>query len=161
MRRAARSIRWALFIVLSLAAILGDTVNYWIGHRVGGKAYSGEVKWIKKDHMERTHAFFEKYGGKAIFLARFVPIVRTFAPFVAGVSQMPYGFFIRWNVIGGIAWVGHLHGCWATSSATFPSSRKTSSWSSLPLSSSRSFRPWYEALKARKELRKPKVEAEA
>jgi membrane-associated protein len=96
---------WALLIVLSLAAIAGDTVNYWIGHRVGSKAYSGEVRWIKKDHMERTHAFFEKYGGKAIFLARFVPIVRTFAPFVAGVSQMPYGFFFRWNVIGGIAWV--------------------------------------------------------
>ena len=96
---------WAVFIVLSLAAIAGDTVNYWIGHRVGSKAYSGEVRWIKKDHMERTHAFFEKYGGKAIFLARFVPIVRTFAPFVAGVSRMPYGFFFRWNVIGGITWV--------------------------------------------------------
>lgn len=96
---------WAVFVVLSLAAIAGDTVNYWIGHRVGSKAYSGEVRWIKKDHMERTHAFFEKYGGKAIFLARFVPIVRTFAPFVAGVSQMPYGFFFRWNVIGGITWV--------------------------------------------------------
>ena len=96
---------WAVFVVLSLAAIAGDTVNYWIGHRVGSKAYSGEVRWIKKDHMERTSAFFEKYGGKAIFLARFVPIVRTFAPFVAGVSQMPYGFFFRWNVIGGITWV--------------------------------------------------------
>ncbi len=96
---------WAVFVVLSLAAIAGDTVNYWIGHRVGSKAYSGEVRWIKKDHMERTHAFFEKYGGKAIFLARFVPIVRTFAPFVAGVSQMPYGYFFRWNVIGGITWV--------------------------------------------------------
>ena len=96
---------WAVFVVLSLAAIAGDTVNYWIGHREGSKAYSGEVRWIKKDHMERTHAFFEKYGGKAIFLARFVPIVRTFAPFVAGVSRMPYGFFFRWNVIGGITWV--------------------------------------------------------
>lgn len=96
---------WALFAVLSLAAILGDTVNYWIGHRVGSKAYSGEVKWVKKEHMERTNAFFDKHGGKAIFLARFVPIVRTFAPFVAGVSQMNYGFFLRWNVIGGIVWV--------------------------------------------------------
>ncbi|HNS03261.1 MAG TPA: DedA family protein [Anaerolineae bacterium] len=97
---------WALFIVLSLAAILGDTVNYWIGHRVGSKAYSGEVKWVKKEHMERTNAFFDKHGGKAIFLARFVPIVRTFAPFVAGVSQMNYGFFLRWNIIGAITWVG-------------------------------------------------------
>lgn len=97
---------WVLFIVLSLAAVLGDTANYWIGHRVGAKAYTGEVRWIKKEYMERTHAFFAKHGGKAIFLARFVPIVRTFAPFVAGVSQMPYGYFFRWNVIGGIVWVG-------------------------------------------------------
>ncbi|RLC72306.1 MAG: DedA family protein [Chloroflexi bacterium] len=96
---------WALFILLSIAAIVGDTVNYWIGHRVGARAYTGEIKWIKKEYMERTHTFFEKHGGKTIFLARFVPIIRTFAPFVAGVSQMTYGFFIRWNVIGGIAWV--------------------------------------------------------
>ena len=97
---------WAMFILLSIAAIAGDTANYWIGQRVGAKAYTGEIKWIKKEYMERTHAFFEKHGGKAIFLARFVPIIRTFAPFVAGVSQMPYGYFVRWNVIGGIAWVG-------------------------------------------------------
>lgn len=96
---------WALFILLSIAAVAGDTANYWIGHRVGAKAYTGEVRWIKKAYMQRTHAFFEKHGGKTIFLARFVPIVRTFAPFVAGVSQMPYPFFVRWNIIGGIAWV--------------------------------------------------------
>ena len=96
---------WALFILLSIAAIVGDTVNYWIGHRVGARAYTGEIKWIKKEYMERTHAFFEKHGGKTIFMARFVPIIRTFAPFVAGVSQMTYGFFIRWNIIGGIVWV--------------------------------------------------------
>jgi membrane-associated protein len=88
-----------------VAAIAGDTANYWIGHRVGKKAYTGEVKWIKKEYMERTHAFFEKHGGKAIFLARFVPIIRTFAPFVAGVSEMSYGFFVKWNIIGGITWV--------------------------------------------------------
>jgi membrane-associated protein len=96
---------WIIFSLLSVAAIAGDTANYWIGHRIGKKAYSGEVKWIKKEYMDRTHAFFEKHGGKAIFLARFVPIIRTFAPFVAGVSEMSYGFFIRWNIIGGIAWV--------------------------------------------------------
>jgi membrane-associated protein len=96
---------WMIFILLSIAAIAGDTVNYWIGHRVGAKAFTGEVRWIKKAYMERTHGFFEKYGGKTIFLARFVPIVRTFTPFVAGVSQMPYGYFLRWNVIGGVAWV--------------------------------------------------------
>ena len=96
---------WAIFILLSIAAVAGDTANYWIGHRIGAKAYTGEIKWIKKEYMERTHRFFEKHGGKTIFLARFVPIVRTFAPFVAGVSRMSYGFFIRWNVIGGVAWV--------------------------------------------------------
>jgi membrane-associated protein len=95
-----------LFIVLSFAAILGDTVNYWIGHKLGARVYSGEVKWVRHDYIVKTHEFFEKHGGKTIFLARFVPIVRTFAPFVAGASQMPYDFFIRWNVIGGIAWVG-------------------------------------------------------
>ncbi len=96
---------WLMFALLAFAAVAGDTVNYWIGHRVGAKAYRGEVRWIKKEYMERTHAFFAKHGGKTIFLARFVPIIRTFAPFVAGGSQMPYGFFIRWNVIGGITWV--------------------------------------------------------
>ena len=95
----------ALFVVLIAAAILGDTVNYWIGHKVGAKAYRGEVRWIKQDYMVRTHAFFEKHGGKTIFLARFVPIVRTFAPFVAGSSQMSYGFFLRWNIIGAVTWV--------------------------------------------------------
>ena len=96
---------WLILVLMSIAAVAGDTANYWIGHAIGAKAYTGEVKWIKKEYMERTHAFFEKYGGKAIFLARFVPIVRTFAPFVAGVSEMSYGFFFRWNVIGGLSWV--------------------------------------------------------
>jgi membrane-associated protein len=96
---------WVMFILLSIAAVAGDTVNYWIGHRVGARAYTGEVRWIKKEYMERTHAFFEKHGGKTIFLARFVPIIRTFTPFIAGVSQMSYGFFLRWNIIGGITWV--------------------------------------------------------
>lgn len=96
---------WTIFFLLSIAAVLGDTANYWIGHRVGHKAFTGEVKWVKKEYMDRTHLFFEKYGGRAIFLGRFVPIIRTFVPFVAGVSQMSYGYFFRWNVIGGITWV--------------------------------------------------------
>jgi membrane-associated protein len=94
-----------LWLLLILAAVGGDTANYWIGHAVGARAYTGEVKWIKKEYMERTHAFFEKHGGKTIFLARFVPIIRTFAPFVAGVGKMSYGYFISWNFIGGLTWV--------------------------------------------------------
>ena len=151
---------WAVFIVLSLAAIAGDTVNYWIGHRVGSKAYSGEVRWIKKDHMERTHAFFEKYGGKAIFLARFVPIVRTFAPFVAGVGQMPYGFFFRWNVIGGITWVaiftllGYFFG-------NIPFVQQNFELVIVAIVLISIIPAIVEILKARKDLREPKLDTES
>ncbi len=95
-----------LFVILTAAAILGETLNYWIGHAVGSRAYTGEIKWIKKEYIEKTHSFFEKYGGKTIVLARFVPIVRTFAPFVAGVGEMSYKYFITYNVVGGVLWVG-------------------------------------------------------
>jgi len=96
---------WLLYILLVIAAFTGDTANYWIGHAIGAKAFTGEVKWIKQEYIQRTQAFFEKHGGKTIFLARFVPIIRTFTPFVAGVSKMPYGYFITWNFIGGATWV--------------------------------------------------------
>ena len=96
---------WLLYALMAVAAVAGDTANYWIGHSIGARAYTGEIKWIKKEYMDRTHTFFEKHGGKTIFLARFVPIIRTFAPFVAGVSRMSYGYFITWNLIGGISWV--------------------------------------------------------
>jgi membrane-associated protein len=89
--------------LLVVAAILGDTANYWIGHFVGERAY--DSRWIKKEYIERTHVFFQKHGGKTIFLARFVPIIRTFAPFVAGVGKMSYGYFISYNFIGAFVWV--------------------------------------------------------
>jgi membrane-associated protein len=94
-----------LFVVLGLAAIAGDTANYWIGHYIGPRAFSGTVPFLKKEYLDRTHAFFEKYGGKTIIIARFIPIIRTFAPFVAGVGAMTYPKFIAYNVIGGLAWV--------------------------------------------------------
>jgi len=89
--------------LLMVAAILGDTVNYAIGFYLGERAY--KIKWIKKEYFDKTHAFFEKHGGKTIFLARFVPIVRTFAPFVAGIGKMSYSYFITYNFVGGITWV--------------------------------------------------------
>ena len=94
---------WLIIVLLIVAAIAGDTVNYWIGHYLGERAYN--IKWIKKEYLDRTHAFFQKHGGKTIFLARFVPIVRTFAPFVAGMGKMSYGYFFSYNVFGGIIWV--------------------------------------------------------
>jgi membrane-associated protein len=94
-----------LFIVLSMAAIAGDTANYWIGACVGPRAFSGEVRFLKKEYLDRTHRFYEKHGGKTIILARFIPIIRTFAPFVAGIGAMNYRRFIVYNVVGGIAWV--------------------------------------------------------
>lgn len=94
-----------LFVILCLAAIGGDTANYWIGHTIGPKAFSGNIRFLKKEYLDRTHRFYEKHGGKTIILARFIPIIRTFAPFVAGVGEMSYGKFISFNVIGGIAWV--------------------------------------------------------
>jgi membrane-associated protein len=99
---------WLLVVLLTGAAILGDTVNYWVGAWIGPRAFSGNVKFLRKDYLDRTHAFYEKHGGKTIILARFVPIIRTFAPFVAGVGAMSYGKFITYNVVGAVLWVGLL-----------------------------------------------------
>jgi membrane-associated protein len=95
-----------LFILLAFAAIIGDSVNYSIGHAIGPRVFREDVRFLKREYLDRTHAFFEKYGGKTIIIARFMPIIRTFAPFVAGVGAMTYGKFILYNVIGGTLWVG-------------------------------------------------------
>ena len=91
--------------ILLVAAILGDTVNYWIGQRIGRRAFSGKIPFIKQEYLQRTESFYERHGGKTIILARFVPIIRTFAPFVAGIGTMSYARFIVYNVVGALLWV--------------------------------------------------------
>ena len=97
---------WLLCLLLTVAAVLGDTVNYHVGKYLGPRVLSGKLsRWLNPKHLEKTERFFEKYGAKTIILARFVPIVRTFAPFVAGVGSMHYGRFLAYNVLGGVFWV--------------------------------------------------------
>ena len=92
--------------LLLIAAFLGDTVNYWIGRKVGPAVFKREDSiWLRKKHLDKAHAFFEKYGGRAVILARFVPIVRTFVPFIAGVGSMTYPRFMAYNLIGGFVWI--------------------------------------------------------
>lgn len=93
-----------LFLLLTAAAIIGDTVNYAIGHYFGEKAFSPDARVLKQAYLDRTHRFFERHGGKTIIIARFVPIVRTFAPFVAGAGSMAYSHFLLYNITGAIAW---------------------------------------------------------
>jgi membrane-associated protein len=98
---------WWVFLILACAAVLGDTVNYWIGHTIGPRLLKNEnSKVLKKEYLDRTHAFFTRYGGKTILLGRFVPFVRTFAPFLAGVGEMDYIHFISYNLVGAVMWVG-------------------------------------------------------
>lgn len=96
---------WLLTGLLVAAAILGDTVNYWIGKRIGPRAFTGDIRFLKRKYLDRTRGFYARHGGKTIILARFIPIVRTFAPFVAGVGEMHYGRFLAYNVVGGTIWV--------------------------------------------------------
>ena len=102
---------WIAAIILLVAAILGDTVNYWIGRRFGGWMMRTFPKVVKPSHIEKTNEFFVRYGGKTIIIARFVPIVRTFAPFVAGSGEMDYRRFMFFNVIGAVLWVGLILPC--------------------------------------------------
>lgn len=97
---------WALALLLILAAVLGNTVNYAVGRWVGPRAFTGEVRWLRKDHLDRAHAFVEKHGVVTIIITRFAPILRTFAPFVAGVGAMGYRRFALYNLIGASLWVG-------------------------------------------------------
>jgi membrane-associated protein len=99
-----------LFLVLVAAAITGDTVNYWIGHHIGPKVFKKNIRFLKKEYLKQAEEFYEKHGGKTIVAARFIPLIRTFAPFVAGVGNMEYRRFLSYNVIGGIAWVSAFLG---------------------------------------------------
>jgi len=96
---------WLMWILLVIAAIVGDMVNYMIGDYVGLKAFSGKYKFLKKEYLDKTQHFYEKHGGKTIIYARFIPIIRTFAPFVAGIGTMSYSKFASYNVVGGLIWV--------------------------------------------------------
>lgn len=99
------NVAW-LFVLLSIAAIAGDTANYFIGQYIGPRVFHQETsRFFKREYLERTHQFYEKYGGKTIVIARFMPIIRTFAPFVAGIGSMTYSKFVIYNVLGGIVWV--------------------------------------------------------
>lgn len=94
-----------VLVLLTVAAILGDSVNYWVGHYLGPRVFKGETRFLNRQYLDRTHEFYERYGGKTIIIARFVPIVRTFAPFVAGVGHMTYSKFMSYNVLGALLWI--------------------------------------------------------
>jgi len=98
-----------LFAVLVAAAVLGDSVNYAVGHAIGPRVFQRpDSRWLRKEHLRRTQAFYERYGGVTIIIGRFVPVIRTFAPFLAGVAGMSYRRFLSFNVVGGVAWIGSL-----------------------------------------------------
>jgi membrane-associated protein len=97
---------WFVMVLLFLAAFLGDNVNYWIGRHVGPRLFSGKtIRWLNQNHLHETQAFYQKHGGKTVIMARFVPIVRTFAPFVAGIGKFPYPVFLAYSVAGTLLWI--------------------------------------------------------
>jgi membrane-associated protein len=146
-----------LFLLLGFAALLGDTVNYSIGHYIGPRAFSGDIKFLKQEHLVRTQDFYEKHGGVTIILARFIPIIRTFAPFVAGIGTMKYSRFIAFNIIGGLAWVaiflslGYFFG-------NIPFVQKNFELVIFAIIFISFIPPFYEFFKARREARLAKVE---
>ncbi|HXG44792.1 MAG TPA: DedA family protein [Gemmatimonadales bacterium] len=97
---------WGLVATLTAASILGDSTNYWVGRFIGQRAFSGTISFLKYEHLEKTRQFYRKHGRRTIIIARFLPIVRTFAPFVAGVGQMPYLRFVTYSILGSVLWVG-------------------------------------------------------
>lgn len=149
-----------LFGLLSTAAILGDTINYSIGNYIGERAFSGSIKFLKQEHLDRTQEFYEKHGGKTIILARFIPIIRTFAPFVAGVGTMKYSRFISYNVVGGIVWVaifislGYFFG-------NIPFVQKHFELVIFAIIAISFIPPIYEVFKARRESKQAALAAEA
>ncbi|EKD76687.1 MAG: hypothetical protein ACD_43C00021G0002 [uncultured bacterium] len=97
---------WVLVVILFFAVVLGDNTNYWIGYHIGPKIFSGKkIPWLNIKHLEETQRFYERHGGKTIILARFIPIIRTFAPFVAGIGRMPYSRFLLFSLSGGLGWI--------------------------------------------------------
>ncbi len=151
---------WTIIGLLIVAAILGDTINYWIGSYVGDRAFSGNIRWLKQDYLQKTQQFYEKHGGKTIILARFVPIIRTFAPFVAGVGTMRYGRFVTYNVVGAIVWVtsftllGYYFG-------NLPFVKNNFELVIFAIIFISFIPPVYEFFKARAEIKAEKAEAEA
>jgi membrane-associated protein len=97
---------WLIFATITVAGVIGDAVNYSVGHYIGPRVFTEDVRFLKREYLDKAHEFFEKHGGKAVILARFMPIVRTFVPFVAGAGSMTYSKFVVYNVIGAVSWVG-------------------------------------------------------
>jgi membrane-associated protein len=97
---------WFLVIFLAAAAIIGDSANYWIGHSMGDRFIRGHSHFVKREYIDRTKEYFARYGSKTIVIARFIPVIRTFAPFLAGIGAMEYPRFLLYNILGGVAWVG-------------------------------------------------------
>lgn len=100
-------VQWVVLLLMA-AAFLGDNTNYWIGRFLGARIFKPDSRWLNRKHLAKTEAFYAKHGGKTVFLARFLPILRTFAPFVAGIGHMPYQRFLMFSILGTITWINGL-----------------------------------------------------